>query len=503
MTTSADDTEAREASGHRADIAVAVRNAIKLGMSLIATWTLALIVRFQLPRHLGPVSFGHFNFADSFAASFFVFAGFGIETYIQKEVSARPRHASDFFGGVVLTRLALSLLLTVAMIAVLAATGRSAELRWVGLVFALTQAVTALNATLSAMLQASTKVGALAIVNVASKLVWGLGLTGCIALNMPLVALAVPALISELIRTVVLWRTARKELSLEWHVRFDEVVTVLRKSFPYYVNGVAITLGAKLDVSVLEFQASGPEVGWYSAASNLAGLAMLLSPLFGWVLMPLLSRARARSEEDFFLILRRALEGFLVVAVPVTLLIALGADLWVRIAFGANFEPAAVSLRLLAPMFIATYLAMILAICLILSNRSWRLTTISLIGVSAQPLLSLLLVPITRRFGEGYAGAGAASALIGQELLVSALMLVTIGQRAVDRRAAAAIGKSLLIAAAVVALDRWMLRLGYVRLVLDMLAYAALAFATRTLRPTDILAFVKIVRTRSPEPAAQ
>src|SRR5690349_3388131 len=81
------------------DVATAARNAIKLGASLLATWTVALAVRFQLPRHLGPTRFGNFNFCDSFSAAFFVFLGLGIETYIQKEVPIRPKHASDFFGG--------------------------------------------------------------------------------------------------------------------------------------------------------------------------------------------------------------------------------------------------------------------------------------------------------------------------------------------------------------------------------------------------------------------
>src|SRR3954471_571934 len=97
-------------TGSASDAATALRNAIKLGGSLLATWTVALAVRFQLPRHLGPVRFGDFNFCDSFTAAFFIFLSLGIETYIQKEVSVRPKHASDFFGGVLLVRGTLSLL---------------------------------------------------------------------------------------------------------------------------------------------------------------------------------------------------------------------------------------------------------------------------------------------------------------------------------------------------------------------------------------------------------
>src|SRR5262245_58337601 len=71
--------EAQPVSGHSvhasSDVATAARNALKLAGSLLATWTVALAVRFQLPRHLGPVHFGNFNFCDSFSAAFFVFLG--------------------------------------------------------------------------------------------------------------------------------------------------------------------------------------------------------------------------------------------------------------------------------------------------------------------------------------------------------------------------------------------------------------------------------------------
>src|SRR5689334_22378830 len=131
------------------DVATAARNALKLGGSLLATWTVALAVRFQLPRHLGPTKFGNFNFCDSFSAAFFVFLGLGIETYIQKEVPVRPKHVSDFFGGVLLTRAALSVVVLATMATVLAVTGRPTELQITVLIFGLTQAAMGFNLSLA------------------------------------------------------------------------------------------------------------------------------------------------------------------------------------------------------------------------------------------------------------------------------------------------------------------------------------------------------------------
>src|SRR5262249_22162133 len=162
-----------------------------------------------------------------------------------------------------------------------------------------------------------------------------------------------------LLRTLVLYPAARAAVDLRLHLKFDALKAVILASIPFYVNSIAVNLGSRLDVSMLEFLADTEkeEVGWYSAANTLSGLAMLLSPLINWVLMPLFARAKNRSEDEFFRILRRAIEGLLLCAIPVTMVIGLGADLWVRLAFGPKFGPAAVSLRFLAPIFVATYLA--------------------------------------------------------------------------------------------------------------------------------------------------
>src|ERR1041385_8177257 len=82
------------------EIAVAVRNALKLGGSLVLTWSVALIVKLQLPAHLGPIRQGRYGFAEGFAGMWFSAVSLGIETYVFKEVPVRPKHASDFMGGV-------------------------------------------------------------------------------------------------------------------------------------------------------------------------------------------------------------------------------------------------------------------------------------------------------------------------------------------------------------------------------------------------------------------
>src|SRR5437660_84198 len=93
------------ASEHtRREGALALRNALKLGSSLILTWGVALVVAFKLPKYMGPTPYSFYQFGDSYAMSAAVFLSLGVDTYISREIAVRPQHASDFFGGVLVSR---------------------------------------------------------------------------------------------------------------------------------------------------------------------------------------------------------------------------------------------------------------------------------------------------------------------------------------------------------------------------------------------------------------
>lgn len=484
-----------------ADVSVALRNAVKLGLSLMATWAVALGVRFILPRHLEPDQFGVYSYAESIAGMAFVFGGLGLDTYIQREVSVRPKHADDFFGGVIAVRLLLAPVLTGIAVYVAHFKHPQASVLLAVLVFCVTQTLVVTNTSLGSLLQASTKVSRLAIANVLGKLLWGGGIIVVVQLTRFYPLLALPLLSSELMKAILLWPSVRKEVDLE--LRIDRAATraVLITSLPFFVNTISYTLGNKIDITLLGMLAPDSEVGYYSAAQNIASLAMLLAPLEGWVITPLLTRAVKRDEAEFYTIARRAIEGILVVAVPATMLISLGADFWIRVAVGAKYAPSAPSLAQLAPSFVFTYAAVLLATALIILDRGWTVTIISLIRLTLQPILMCLVIPYGRdHWGVG--GAGIADALVFSflEFMAASMFLFALGKRALDRRLLLAIFKSALAFGAAALTHRQLASIGRglepLRLLADALVYAVVILVTRGVAIADIRWVLNAVRNR-------
>ena len=463
----------------RTDVLQSLRNALKLGLSLVASWAVALVVRILLPRALGPAAFGVYQFADAFTIMIFVVTSLGIETYVRKEVATRRDHASEFFAGILLVALALSVVITILAVVGLRAAGKPDEVLHLVLVLGAVQMLVNVNGTTAALLHAEGKVNGLSVLNVGAKFAWAAGIGIALTRGDGIEGVAIAALIAEVLRTTGLAILARRHAGVRLVVDMRASIAVLMASLPYYLHALAQTVYARLDMSILSFLTHDTEVGWYGAAQALAGLSLLMAPLIGWVLLPLISRAAARSAEELMLVTRRALEFILAVALPITLFLWLGADILVATAFGEAFAPAAHSLRILAPTFVLTYAAMVSASVLVRLERGWAVTWISVSGMVLSATLNVVLVPrFLATYGAGGAGMGAATSLIITEFYVVAVMMWLLGRRTVDRRMLSMLARTLAVCAVVVAANHLLLPIGRWRLGLETLLYVLLAALT-------------------------
>lgn len=469
-----------------------------LGLSLLVTWSIAVPLRLYLPRVLGPARFGLYSFADSMAATVTTFIALGVETYTQREIPTRPAHASDYFGGVSVLRLGLGCVVLLALFFGLQLSGRSLEASTLATIFGVGYVVQVIGQSQAALLTANRTVDGLAVANVVTRVAWG-GLVGvALIVGAPLEALAGAFVVGELLRAGMMHLDARRRMGLVLRVDARETRRVVVASMPYFSNHVAQQLH-RLDVPVLAFMANDDRaVGWYGAATTFSLLIYLFAPLLGSVLLPLMTRAWARSEAELWVVVHRCTGALLAIAVPVALLVALGADVWVRLVFGAAFAPAALSLRAFALQCVLAYLSTVLTLTFITVGRAWSLTVISGVAVLVKPALIVALVPVcARQFGEGGAGVGAALGVVLSEIVMLVLMLRTAGPLAVSPAIRHQAGRTAVVSALVVGIHVALAPLGPWRLLFDMLAYAALGAALGALPLKELAPFVRdLVRAR-------
>ncbi len=491
---SRDDPESREHT--RREGATALRNGAKLALSLLLTWGVALVITFKLPKYLGPLAWGYYKYGFEYAASLAVFLHFGVDTYISREIPVRPKHASDFFAGVVLARALM--VAPLFLYGWLHLSHKLHDERIAAALFGVTQLFVVMNLTLAQILQAASTVGRLAISNVIAKVLWGGGTLAAVLLDAPFWVLPLPMLASEALKATFLYAATREAVDLQLRIDFAETKRVLKVSFPFFVAIAAVYLGGSIDVVLLrELVPDGSqEVGWYSAAREIARLSALMMPVLTGVVVPMMSRAMHHDENEFFRILRRGMEGVSVVSIPLTLMLALGAEFAIEIVLKDKFLPAAYSLEWLAPTFVLAYANSLLWLALMIMKRSWTITIVSIVGMALLPLFILAAVPLTRELGPGRTGMGVAMALSARELVIVLVFLAVVGKRALDRQATLAIVKSLAICGVVVIAHMALAPLGPWRLLVDGVAYGVLALLTRVIRISDIKDVLRMIKDR-------
>jgi O-antigen/teichoic acid export membrane protein len=482
---------------------VALRNGLKMGGSLLITWSVALIVKLRVPTYLGVVRGGHFAFAESFASSFFAVLGLGVDVHLMKEVAVRPKYASEVVGGVIVLRLLLTLLIFPAMAIVLLRTGRSGEILSAVMIFGASQHLMALNATLGAVLQANSRVGPAVIANIATKMIWGVGLLIGMRLHASMPVLVLPVLVGEALRAAILIPATRSG-GLHFRMDVPALREAVRESVPYFINGLALTILSNLVMNVLEYVKSDErEVGWFAVVQNLGSLCMMLSPVLFWVVVPLLARAYARSEEEGMAVFQRCLEGLVVAIAPITVLISAGSDFLIRAVYHEAYVPAATGLSILSLVFIMTYTNMMLANNLTVLRQGWSVTIISISSIFVMSALMLVFVPLGRRLlGEGGECAGAASSVIASEACTLVAMLARHRRFPLDRRNLRVFAKIAALSAFTLILNRQLRFLGPIRLLIDAGVYTGIALAIGIVRIRDIGHVVRLLRHRGGEPGA-
>jgi O-antigen/teichoic acid export membrane protein len=437
----------------RSEVALALANGVKLGASLMSTLVVAFAVRFWLPRFLGPEDFGRLHWAEAFAAAAFVFVNLGVDMYIRREVSIRPAHAGDFYGGVVVLRLFASVALLGAMFLMMRSMGKDHIEMRLAYLFAIGQLAVVFTNTQGTLLNAVGHVNELAILNVLAKIFWGAAIFAGLTAGFGLEVVAVAFAISESGKAILYHRILKRRMHIDFRVDLRAAWTVIVVSLPYFLNLLCHSVYERVGVNLISVMSTDAEVGWYGAAANLASMAFLFMPIVSLVLMPMGMRLGEQSAELMNESMRGALRIVVVVCALGSSLLYVHAHDIVALLFGEAFGPSARTLQVLSPMLPITYVAVVASLQVNMQGRIWTLVKVSVAGLLVNPVTNLLLIaPLSLRLGPGGAGVAAAIAALATELTVAGLMLWALGRAALDGRTLAVFAKTVGLCAVVVAL---------------------------------------------------
>jgi O-antigen/teichoic acid export membrane protein len=429
---SADQAEERAGQPSAAGQRVA-RNLGALFGGQAITWTMTLVWTLIVPRALGPVGFGILVSAQSVAGVLGVVLGMGTRNYLVRETVVDRPAGPKLVGTAIMLRLTVAPLVGLSAVvwARMAHYGHDATVV-LYLITAMT-ILTLLTEPLQAAFQAMERMKYLAyadIVNKAAQSVVGIAL---VVLGFKVVAIAANMALMAVVVLIITYWWLRPHFHIDIKTNVTLMTHMTKQSVAYWAFGLFGMIYFWIDTIMLTLMTRSEVVGWYGASTVLFQTLMFLPVLVQTAWLPRLVAAFVDGRRELVKTARAPVELVLVISVPIAAGIAIVADPLIHAVYGPGFAQAVPVMIILAICVPAIYLNIILASVLLAAKRQAVWTVVMAGAAVFNPLLNLVMIPLTeQRYHNG--AIGAAISLVLTELLMDVFGFFLVGREVFDGR---------------------------------------------------------------------
>ena len=422
-----------EPEGQSSEVGARVaRNFSVLVGGQVVTWTMTLLWTLIVPRALGPVRLGILVSAQSVAGVLGIVLGMGTRNYLVRETVISRGAGPKLVGTALILRLTVSPLVGLAAVgwARIAHYGHDARLV-LYLITAMT-VLTLLTEPLQAAFQAIERMKYLAyadIVNKSAQTIIGIAV---VLVGFRVVGIAANMAIMAGVVFVLTFWWLRPYFHIDVRTNFRLMARMTRQSMPFWAFGVFGMIYFWIDTIMLSLMTRSEVVGWYGATTSLFQTLMFLPVLVQTAWLPRLVAAFVKSRRDLATTARTPVELVLIIGVPIAMATALVADPLIPAVYGPRYAQAVPVLIVLAACVPAIYLNIILGTVLLAAKRHRVWTGVMAGAAVFNPLVNLVLIPMTEhRYHNG--AIGAAISLVLTEVLMDGVFVLA-SRDVFDRR---------------------------------------------------------------------
>jgi O-antigen/teichoic acid export membrane protein len=409
------------------------RNVAAMAGGQIVTWGMSLIWTLVVPRVLGPGNMGIIVAAWSATGVLGLLLGLGTRNYLVREMVIREEDAPRLLGTAMVLRLALAPLFVGAALVYAQVAHISGEAAVVLYLAVAATVFTQVAEPLQASFQAIERMEYLAYSEVINKSAQGLigvaiALAGLGAIGISATWAAMTGLVVVL---DILW--LRRRMRIDIRTNLTLLRDMVRQSMAYWAFGLFFTVYLWIDALMLSLMTRPEVVGWYGVPMKLFQTFMFLPVVIGTAWLPRLVRAFVdEGPEALRRAARRPVELVIVLGLPISAAIVVGAEPFVDTVYGADYAESVPVLTILALCLLPMYLGIVLSQVLVAAKRQMAFTWVMALATVINPLLNLVLIPACEdRFGNG--GIGAATSLLLTEIVLVVVAFGLVGRSVVDR----------------------------------------------------------------------
>jgi O-antigen/teichoic acid export membrane protein len=391
------------------------------------TWGASLLVATLAPRLLGSHALGQYAIAISISTMAATVLALGIPEYLTRRVAQRPANAGHEVGVAVVVQVLTALLggLIIAILAPLIAPSlvdfRLVDVVLVGTVVASGQI------TLLAALRGREQHARYAWLNACQVACTSLAPVLVLIAGGDVVAYAVAGVVALAGATLFNWmvsgfRVARPALDL---TLIHDARALIRGGVPFFTWNLTLALYGGVDRVLLGAFVASSEVGWYTAAYRIVGMAVFVPTLLATPLFPVLSRS-THDEVTLRRTIANTLRLALVATVPISAgTIVVAPVVPVILGWPADFGNAVPLMMILSLHLPIVAVDMLFGTVIMAIGRERRWVRVGLMAAAFNILANLVCIPLFERSGgNGAIGASIVTVLTEVAMFLGALRLI-------------------------------------------------------------------------------
>ncbi len=462
-----------------------IKNASFMMASQLITWTLAMIVTIALPRYLGASAVGKYSLSTSLLAITTIFAGFGMERMMTKEIAREPEKLDKLLGTVIILRFGLFFIGYILLAAYARLMHYPPDTIAVILLLCVAFLFEQMSSIFSASLQGLERMEFISISAVVTKTFSTVVILILLVLKQGLMSIALVSIGSAIINFSILAYGLRKVRNAHFTFDYHLVKWILKISYPYMMSMAFLILYQKMDIVVISWLANEYEIGWYSASSTLFGSLLFIPTIFMTVVFPTLSRLNVVDINKAIILVRKSFDLLLLLGVPIGLGMLTISKPLVLMLYGPEFSGSGPILGVMGIVTILTYLNILLGQYMVSSDRQNTWTIIMAVAAASTIPLDLLFMPWCRaQFGNGAIGGGLSFLVTELGRVIAGMILIPRGMLGRSNLVHAA---KVLLAGAIMSAIVWQLRDSFIAIPIfaGAIVYMAIILLLGVIHPDD------------------
>ena len=405
-------------------IHVLLRNIAIVSGGQAVTWVATFLFVLAQARFLGPARFGELSLALSYSAFFAIVIDFGVATHVTRAVAQKGTNAATVLWPALAVRAGLWLIAMPTAWALTVLLGYEDQLQATILILVDSLLFVGVAGALSAFLQGNERFLIPTIANAVQRVAAAFVGVAVLTAGLGIVAVAVVYALSAALAVFLLVLALRGSGVLRPRLDPRASVTLFRTVIPIGLYWIVGTFYFNVDMALLERMMPRETLGHYAAAFRLFAAASIVPAIVcGTVLYPMYSRLSDVSVAALRPAVEKTLLYLLLAGTLVFALLTMLAPSVIGVLYPLPaYEPAANSLRLLAPGLLFLYLNSVLGAALFALHLERRLLLIAALAAAGNTAANIVSIPVF-----GIEGAAAITSLTELFLLCALVVAAPHG----------------------------------------------------------------------------